>query len=42
MQVYGFRHLHEEANRMRNEVGEGGSGTFDDVLKLPQQGRMVQ
>ncbi len=37
--VLGFRHLREEANRVRYEVGEGGPGTFVDVLVLPQQGR---
>jgi glyoxalase family protein len=37
--VLGFRHLREEANRSRFEVGEGGPGTFVDVQELPQQGR---
>src|SRR6266702_1222687 len=38
-EVLGFRQQHEETNRVRYEVGEGGPGTFVDILELPQQGR---
>lgn len=37
--ILGFRLLNEEGNRARYEVGEGGPGTFVDVLSLPREPR---
>ncbi|GAC1350226.1 MAG: ring-cleaving dioxygenase [Ktedonobacteraceae bacterium] len=37
--VLGFRLLHEADNRTRYEIGEGGPGTFVDVLSLPREPR---